>query len=72
MIKTSIEGTIARSKFIHKTIYTEIPSFCACILTSNSYPPSDIGFKRRIIAIPFTQKDEYSLEEMDSYLLCTI
>lgn len=63
MIKTSIEGRIARSKFIHKTTYIEIPSFRACILTSYSSLPSDIGFRRRIIAIPFTQKDKYSLEE---------
>jgi len=67
MIKTAIEGPIARSKFLHKTIYTEIPSFCACILTSNSAPPSDIGFRRRIIAIPFTQKDEYTLEEITEF-----
>jgi hypothetical protein len=63
MIKTAIEGPIARSKFLHKTIYTEIPSFCACIFTSNSAPPSDMGFRRRIIAIPFTQKDAYTVEE---------
>ncbi len=64
MIKTAIEGPIARSKFVHKTIYTAIPSFCACIFTSNSAPPSDIGFRRRIISLPFTQKDEYTLEEI--------
>ena len=67
MIKTAIEGPIARSKFLHKTIYTEIPSFCACILTSNSAPPSDIGFRRRIIAIPFTQNDEYTVEERKEF-----
>lgn len=67
MIKTAIEGTIARSKFLHKTIYTEIPSFCACIFTSNSAPASDIGFRRRIIAIPFTQKVEYTVEERTEF-----
>ena len=67
MIKTAIEGPIARSKFVHKTIYTAIPSFCACIFTSNSAPPSDIGFRRRIIAISFTQKDEYTLEEITEF-----
>ena len=67
MIKTSIEGTVARSKFVHRTIYTEIPSLCACILTSNSAPPSDIGFRRRTVAIPFTQHDEYSLEEIKEF-----
>ncbi|HSF50246.1 MAG TPA: hypothetical protein VLA74_05735 [Nitrososphaeraceae archaeon] len=67
MIKIAIEGPIARSKFLHKTIYTEISSFCACIFTSNSAPPSDIGFRRRIIAIPFTQKDEYTVEEINEF-----
>ena len=67
MIKTAIEGPISRSKFLHKTIYTEIPSFCACIFTSNSAPPSDIGFRRRIIAISFTEKDEYKLEEITEF-----
>jgi hypothetical protein len=67
MIKTAIEGPIARSKFVHKTIYTAIPSFCACIFTSNSAPPSDIGFRRRIISLPFTQKDEYTLEEITEF-----
>ena len=52
---------------MHKTIYTEIPSFCACILTSNSAPPSDIGFRRRIIAISFTQNDEYKLQEIEEF-----
>ena len=56
MIKTAIEGPIARSKFVHKTIYTEIPSFCACIFTSNSAPPYGIGFRRRIIAISLHRK----------------
>lgn len=67
MIKTAIEGPIARSKFLHKTIYTEIPSFCACIFTSNSAPPSDLGFRRRIIAIPFAQNDEYTVEERKEF-----
>jgi hypothetical protein len=67
MIKTAIEGSIARSKFVNKTHYTEIPSYCACILTSNSAPPSDLGFRRRIIAINFTQHDEYSSNERKEF-----
>ena len=70
MIKTAIEGTIARSKFVHKIIYTEIPSFCACIFTSNSAPSTDLGFMRRIIALPFTQKDEYSIMERIDFEKC--
>jgi hypothetical protein len=67
MIKTAIEGPIARSKFVHKTIYTEIPSFCACVFTSNSAPPSDIGFRRRIILIAFTKNDEYKVDEITEF-----
>ena len=60
MIKTAVTDTIARKKFVNKTIYTEIPSFSPCILTGNSIPPSDTGFRRRIIPIIFTEKDQYS------------
>ena len=67
MLKTSITDKVARSKFVKKSIYTEIPAFSACIITSNSAPPSDLGFRRRIIAIPFTQDDEYSKEEIQKF-----
>jgi hypothetical protein len=36
-------------------------------LTSNSAPPYDVGFRRRIIAMQFTQKVEYSLEERNEF-----
>ena len=35
MIKTAVTDTIARKKFVNKTIYTDIPSFSPCILPSN-------------------------------------
>lgn len=63
MLKTSIEGTIARSKFVQKKFYSQIPSYCACVLTSNSPPPNDLGFRRRILTIPFTQNDLYNDKE---------
>ena len=64
MIKTAITDPIARKKYVNKTIWTTIPSFSACILTGNSEPPKDIGFRRRIIPIVFTEKDQYSKEEI--------
>ncbi|MGD1839204.1 MAG: hypothetical protein ACPKPY_14235 [Nitrososphaeraceae archaeon] len=54
MLKTCITDKIDRSKFVKKSIYTEIPAFSACIITSNSAPPSDLGFRRRILSISFT------------------
>ena len=67
MFKTAITDTIARKKFVNKTIYTEIPSFSPCILTGNSIPPSDTGFRRRIIPIVFTEKDQYSKDEIKDF-----
>jgi hypothetical protein len=67
MIKTAVTDTNARKKFVHKTIYTDIPSFSSCILTSNSIPPSDTGFRRRTIPIIFTEKDKYSAEDMKEF-----
>jgi hypothetical protein len=66
MIKTAITDTIARKKFVNGS-YTDIPSFSPCILTSNSSPPSDTGFRRRIIPIVFTEKDQYSEGEMKDF-----
>jgi hypothetical protein len=67
MFKTAITDTIARKKFVNKTIYTDIPSFSPCILTGNSIPPSDTGFRRRIIPIVFTEKDQYSKDEIKDF-----
>ena len=67
MIKTAVTDTNARKKFVNKTIYTDIPSFSPCILTSNSNTPSDTGFKRRIIPLIFTEKDQYSTEEIEDF-----
>ena len=67
MIKTAVTDTIARKKFVNKTNYTDIPSFSPCILTGNSIPPSDTGFRRRIIPIIFTEKDQYSEDEIKDF-----
>ncbi len=67
MIKTAITDTIARKKFVNKTMYIDIPSFSPCILTGNSIPPMDTGFRRRIIPIIFTEKDQYSEKEVKDF-----
>ena len=67
MFKTAITDTIARKKFVNKTNYTDIPSFSSCILTGNPIPPYDTGFRRRIIPIVFTEKDQYSNDEINSF-----
>ena len=67
MFKTAITDRIARKKYVNKTIWTEIPSFSACILTGNSNPPKDTGFRRRIIPIVFTENDQYSEDEIKEF-----
>jgi hypothetical protein len=67
MFKNAIETQTARSKFVRKVSYTEIPSLSACILTSNPQPLSDAGYRRRVIPIPFTRDDEHTDEEMKSF-----
>jgi hypothetical protein len=67
MIKTAITDLVARKKFVNKITYADIPSFSPCILTGNSIPPSDTGFRRRIIPIVFTEKDQYSAEEIEDF-----
>lgn len=64
MIKTTVTDEIAREKYVNKINWTRFPALSACILTSNSAPPRDIGLRRRIIPIEFTQKDQYSVDEM--------
>lgn len=67
MFKTAITDPVARKKFVNKTNYTDIPSFSPCILTGNPTPSTDTGFRRRIIPIVFTEKDQYSEDEIKEF-----
>jgi hypothetical protein len=67
MVKNSIETTIARSKHIHKTTYTDIPALCPCVLTSNSQPPRDPGFRSKITPIVFTKEDRHTAEKKAAF-----
>jgi hypothetical protein len=67
MFKTAIEGMTARSKFIRKTHYTNIPALAAGILTGNAQPPTDPAYRRRSIPICFTQADEHTQKEREDF-----
>jgi hypothetical protein len=67
MFKTAIEGMTARSKFIRKTHYTNIPALAAGILTGNAQPPTDPAYRRRSIPICFTQADEHTQKEREEF-----
>jgi hypothetical protein len=67
MVKNSIESRVARSKHVNKTIYTDIPALCPCILTSNPQPPKDPGLRSKIIPIVFTKEDSHSPEEKAAF-----
>ena len=67
MVKNSIESGVARSKHVNKTIYTDIPALCPCVLTSNPQPPKDPGFRSKIIPIVFTKYDTHSSEEKAAF-----
>jgi hypothetical protein len=67
MFKTAIEGMTARSKFIRKIHYTNIPALAAGILTGNAQPPTDPAYRRRSIPICFTQADEHTQKEREEF-----
>jgi hypothetical protein len=52
---------------VNKTIYTDIPALCPCILTSNPQPPKDPGLRSKIIPIVFTKEDRHSPEEKAAF-----
>jgi len=56
-IKASIEGTVARGKFIAGN-YVIIPALAPLIMTSNRMPPMDAGLLRRLIVMNFTPKEK--------------
>ena len=58
MMKSSITGRTARSKFFSYSVFTDIPALCSLILTSNYKIIEDSGFLRRFIAIHFPKEEE--------------
>jgi hypothetical protein len=67
MIKSSITGTTARSKFVSYSNYTDIPALCPLILTSNHKIIEDSGFLRRFIAIHFPEVEEKLTEQQEDF-----
>ena len=56
MVKNSIESGVARSKHINKTIYTDIPALCPCVLTSNPQPPKILDLEVRLYLLCLPKK----------------
>jgi hypothetical protein len=67
MMKSSITGITARSKFVFYSTYTDIPALCPLILTSNYKIIEDSGFLRRFIAIHFPDVEEKSVEQQENF-----
>ena len=67
MMKSSITGITARSKFVSYSTYTDIPALCPLILTSNYKIIEDSGFLRRFIAIHFPDVEEKSTEQQENF-----
>ena len=61
-IKASIEGTVARGKFVAGN-YITIPALAPLIMTSNRMPPMDAGLLRRLIVMNFTPKEKIRDEQ---------
>lgn len=61
-IKSAIESTIARGKFVRGT-YMEIPALSPLILTSNKVLPRDDALLRRFIIIRFTYGEKVDSEK---------
>ena len=67
MMKSSITGITARSKFVSFSTYTDLPALCSLILTSNYRIIEDSGFLRRFIAIHFPDVEEKSVEQQENF-----
>ena len=67
MMKSSITGITARSKFLSYSNYADIPALCSLILTSNYKIIEDSGFLRRFIAIHFPDVEEKSVEQQENF-----
>ena len=67
MMKSSITGITARSKFVSFSTYTDLPALCSLILTSNYRIIEDSGFLRRFIIIHFPDVEEKSVEQQENF-----
>ena len=66
LMKSAIESTIARGKYIRGT-YTEIPSLSPLIMTSNRSLPRDDALIRRLIILRFTYGEKIPEEKAKEF-----
>jgi hypothetical protein len=67
MMKSSVTGITARSKFFTYSNYTDIPALSPLILTSNHKIIEDSGFLRRFIGIHFAKDEQKSVEQQENF-----
>ena len=66
MIKSAVESTIARGKFI-KGVYREIAAYASVIFTSNRTLPKDDALLRRFLVLTFTYAERTSKEKAQEF-----
>jgi len=67
MMKNSVTGITARSKFSTYLDFMEIPALSPLILTSNHKVIDESGFLRRFIVLHFPVNEKKSLEEQENF-----
>jgi hypothetical protein len=66
-LKHAVQSQTARARLKTKSTAEYIAALSACMLTSNSAPPEDPAFQRRVIPIHFSQEDEPNPEEREGF-----
>ena len=68
-LKHAVQSQTARARLSSKSTAEFIAPLSPCILTSNSPPPEDPAFQRRIIPIHFSREDEPTAEERQAFTI---
>ena len=66
-LKHAVQSQTARAKLKTRSTAEYIAALSTCILTSNSAPPEDPAFQRRVIPIHFSQEDEPNPQEKEEF-----
>jgi hypothetical protein len=66
-LKHAVQSQTARARLSNRSTSEYISALSPCILTSNSPPPVDPAFQRRIIPIYFSKDDEPTAEQREEF-----
>ena len=67
VMKSAIESTIARGKYMRGGTYMDIPSLAPLIMTSNRALPRDDALLRRLLVIGFTYGERIDVEKAKEF-----